>query len=384
MNEIIKLNSISKKVDDILAKNYSVVESAKNPIGVLVRSFDMHDYDLPNSVLAVARAGAGVNNIPCDKYAENGVVVFNTPGANANAVSELVITALLLGSRKIVPAINWVSSLKEDSNISKTVEKGKKDFAGGELYGKKLGVIGLGAIGAKVANTAISLGMEVLGFDPYLSVINALHLSRHVEVTNDINDIYKSCDYITIHVPFTKDNANMVSASKIKKMKNGAVLVNLARGELVDTDAVIDALNSGKLGRYITDFPSCNLIGVENAICIPHLGASTLEAEDNCAVMAANELKDYIENGNIKNSVNYPNCSAPKTSKNRICILHLNQQSMIAQFTSVLAEKNINIDNFVNSSKGNFAYSIIDIPEIDDDSLSKLSKINGVIRIRKI
>ncbi len=382
MKQIIKLNAISDKVKDILGKNYEIVDNSEEPIGVLVRSFDMHDYALPSSVLAVARAGAGVNNIPYDKYAEEGVVVFNTPGANANAVSELVVTALLIGSRKIVPAINWVSTLKDDKNLDKTVEKGKKDFVGGELYGKKLGVIGLGAIGAKVANTAINLGMEVLGYDPYLSVINALHLSRHVEVTSDINDIFKTCDYVTIHVPFTQDNKYMVNASKLKKMKNGAVLINLARGELVNTSDVIDALESKKLSRYVTDFPSSDLIGVENAICIPHLGASTPEAEDNCAIMASNQLKDYIENGNVKNSVNYPNCSAPKTSKVRICILHLNQHNMIAQFTTILAKHNINIDNFVNSSKGNFAYSIIDIPTINDTAFNDLSKINGVIRIR--
>ncbi len=384
MKQIVKLNAISDKVKDIFGKNYEVVDNGETPVGILVRSFDMHDYNLPSSVLAVARAGAGVNNIPYDKYAENGVVVFNTPGANANAVSELVVASLLIGSRKIIPAINWVNSLKDDEHLDKTVEKGKKDFVGGELYGKKLGVIGLGAIGAKVANTAVNLGMEVLGYDPYLSVTTALHLSRHVDVTNDINEIYKTCDYITIHVPFTKENKYMINASKIKKMKNGAVLINLARGELVNNADVIEALNDKKLSRYVTDFPSAELIGVENAICIPHLGASTPEAEDNCAVMASNELKDYIENGNIKNSVNYPNCSAPKTSKTRICILHLNQHNMIAQFTTILAKHSINIDNFVNSSKGNFAYSIIDIPTINETALNDLSKINGIIKVRSI
>lgn len=384
MKDILCLNAISEKVNNVLGNDYNVTDNSTNPLGILVRSFDMHEYDLPTSVLAVARAGAGVNNIPFNDYAKRGVVVFNTPGANANAVNELVISALLLGSRKIVKAIDWVKTLKGTEDISKQVEKGKKHFVGQEILGKKLGVIGLGAIGARVANTAIALGMEVLGYDPYLSVANALHLSRHIEVTSDIKELYTSCDYITIHVPFTKDNKHMISGEVISTMKDGVVIINCARGELVDNEAILNAVQNGKVGRYITDFPSDELIGVENVICIPHLGASTPEAEDNCAVMASKELKDFIENGNISCSVNFPSCSAPKNSNIRLSILHLNQQNMIAQFTTILAEKNINIDNFVNSSKGEFAYSIIDIPEIDEDSFNALCKIDGIIKIRKI
>ena len=384
MKNILTLNAISNKIDNVFGIDYNVSDNVENPLGILVRSFDMHEYDLPSSVLAISRAGAGVNNIPCEEYAKKGVVVFNTPGANANAVSELVLTALLMGSRKIVKAIDWVKTLKDDENLSKTVEKGKKEFVGQEIYGKKLGVIGLGAIGARVANTAIGLGMEVLGYDPYLSVTNALHLSRHIEVTSDIDELYKSCDYITIHVPFVESNRNMISEAKLNLMKKGVVIVNCARGELVDADAILKAVASNKVSRYITDFPNNKLIGVENIICIPHLGASTPEAEDNCAVMAAKELIDYIENGNIKNSVNYPTCVAPRNSKVRLTILHLNQQNMIAQFTTILADNKINIDNFVNSSKGNYAYSIIDIPEINDTAFEALSKIDGIIKIRKI
>lgn len=384
MNNILKLNAISNLVDGVLKNDYTVTDTAENPIGILVRSYDMHEYNLPTSVLAVARAGAGVNNIPFDKYAEQGVVVFNTPGANANAVNELVISALLLGSRKIVPAIEWVKTLKGTADIGKQVEKGKKTFIGRELAGKRLGVIGLGAIGARVANCALGLNMEVLGYDPYMSVMSALHLSRHVEVTQDIDELYRTCDYITIHVPYIPQNKEMINESKISEMKDGVVIINCARGELANNQDVLNGIKNGKIARYITDFPCEELIGEENVICIPHLGASTPEAEDNCAIMAAKELKDYIENGNISNSVNYPNCSAPRTSGARITICHLNQQNMIAQFTTILAEKKINIDNFVNSSKGNYAYSIIDIANVDDDTIECLKKVNGVIKVRKV
>lgn len=384
MNNILKLNAISSHVDGVLKNNYTVGDDVKDPIGILVRSFDMHGYELPDSVLAIARAGAGVNNIPHDEYAEKGVVVFNTPGANANAVNELVISALLLGSRKIVPAIEWVKTLKGTPDIAKQVEKGKKAFIGRELAGKKLGVIGLGAIGARVANCALGLSMEVLGYDPYMSVMSALHLSRHVEVTQDIDELYRTCDYITVHVPYIPATKEMINKTKIAEMKDGVVIINCARGELANNQDILDGIKSGKIARYITDFPCDDLIGEENVICIPHLGASTPEAEDNCAVMAAKELKDFIENGNISNSVNYPNCSAPRLSPSRITICHLNQQNMIAQFTTILADKKINIDNFVNSSKGNHAYSIIDIPFVDDETIECLKKVNGVIKVRKI
>ncbi|MGN1052203.1 MAG: 3-phosphoglycerate dehydrogenase family protein, partial [Candidatus Scatosoma sp.] len=375
---------VSPLVEKVLGADYDVKKEAETPVGVIVRSFEMKDYPLPQSVLAVARAGAGVNNIPTEEYAKKGVVVFNTPGANANAVCELVLAAMLLGSRRIVPAIEWANSLKGCENLGKEVEKGKKRFVGGELLGKKLGVLGLGAIGAKVANAALALHMDVLGYDPFLSVNAALNLSHRVKVTSDIDELFKTCDYITLHVPMTEKNRGMVGEKQIAMMKDGAVLINCARGELVNNAAVIEAAKSGKIGRYITDFPAEELLGEENVICIPHLGASTPEAEDNCAVMAANELKDYIENGNIVNSVNYPACYAPRNSAVRLVLLHLNQQNMIAQFTAVLAENGVNIDNFVNSSKGAYACSIIDIPAVTPDALAALEKIDGVISLRKI
>ena len=384
MKEILTLNPVSPLVNEVLGNGYEVKKEAASPVGIIVRSFEMKEYPLPQSVLAVARAGAGVNNIPTAEYAEKGVVVFNTPGANANAVCELVLAAMLLGSRKIVPAIEWANSLKGCENLAKEVEKGKKRFVGGELLGKKVGVVGLGAIGAKVANAAIALHMDVLGYDPFLSVNAALNLSHRVKVASDIDELFKTCDYITLHVPMTEKNRGMVGEKQIALMKDGAVLINCARGELVDNAAVIEAAKNGKIGRYITDFPAEELLGAENVICIPHLGASTPEAEDNCAVMAANQLKDYIENGNIVNSVNYPACSAPRNSAVRLVLLHLNQQNMIAQFTAVLAENGVNIDNFVNSSKGAYACSIIDIPSVTPDALAALQKIDGVISLRKI
>ncbi len=380
--EILKLNPVSNLVNNVLGKNYTLTDDSKNPTGIILRSFDMHGYDLPDSVLAIARAGAGVNNIPCEEYAQKGVVVFNTPGANANAVNELVITALLLGSRKIVPSIEWVKTLKGTENISKQVEKGKKDFVGGEIAGKKLGVIGLGAIGARVANSAIGLNMEVLGYDPYLSVTSALHLSRHVEVTNNLDELYKSCDYITIHVPYTKDNDKMINASKIELMKDGVVLINCARGELVDNKAVLENVKTGKIARYFCDFPAEELIGEEGVVLTPHLGASTPEAEDNCAVMAANQLKDFIENGNIVNSVNFPRCSAPRTTEKRITIFHKNVHGMIAKFSTIMGENSINIENFVNSSKGDYAYSILDVATVNDQIVKDLNGIDGVIKVR--
>ena len=380
--DILALNPISNLVNDTLKGDYKVVKESENPVGILVRSFDMHGYNLPDSVLAIARAGAGVNNIPFDEYAQKGVVVFNTPGANANAVSELVLSALLLGSRKIVPSIEWVKTLKGTENISKQVESGKKAFVGPEIYAKKLGVIGLGAIGARVANSGVALGMEVLGYDPYLSVSNALHLSRHIEVTSDIDEIYKTCDYITIHVPYTKDNDKMINGNKISKMKDGVVIINLARGELVDNNAIIKGVEDKKIGRYVCDFPVDELIGVENVILTPHLGASTPEAEDNCAVMASKELKDFIENGNIVNSVNFPRCSAPRMAEKRITICHKNVHGMIAKFSTIMGENSINIENFVNSSKGDYAYSILDVATVNDQIVKELCEIEGVIKVR--
>lgn len=380
--EILQLNPVSSLINEVLGQNYTLTNNSSNPSGIILRSFDMHGYDLPSSVLAIARAGAGVNNIPCEEYAQKGVAVFNTPGANANAVNELVITALLLGSRKIVPSIEWVKTLKGTENISKQVEKGKKNFVGREIAGKKLGVIGLGAIGARVANSAISLNMEVLGYDPYLSVTSALHLSRHVEITNDLDELYRSCDYITIHVPYTKDNDKMIDGSKIELMKDGVVLINCARGELVDNQAVLENIKAGKISRYFCDFPVDELIGEDGVVLTPHLGASTPEAEDNCAVMAAKQLKDYIENGNIVNSVNFPRCSAPRTTEKRITIFHKNVHGMIAKFSTIMGENSINIENFVNSSKGDYAYSILDVATVNDQIVKDLNGIDGVIKVR--
>lgn len=386
MKEILTLNSISPKADVAFDETYHVSADAKDPVGIMLRSFAMHEYDLPASVLAVARAGAGTNNIPCDRYAEQGVVVFNTPGANANAVKELVMAALLLGSRKIAEAMDWVLTLKgKGDEVAKLVEKGKSNFVGPEIQGKKLGIIGLGAIGAKVANAALGLGMDVIGYDPYLSVESALALSRHAVRTNDLDELLRTCDYITIHVPLLKDNKGFVNAEMIGKMKDGVVIINAARGELVDTDAILAATASGKVARYVTDFPSDALIGMSNVVCIPHLGASTPEAEDNCAVMAANQLVDYLENGNIVNSVNYPACSSPRAGKVRVTIHHLNQQNMIAQITKLLADEQVNIENMVNKSKGAYAYTIIDTnTDVTAATAEKIRAVEGVIRVRVI
>ena len=385
MKNILTLNEISPVINDYFDNTYNVGKEVDNPIAILLRSFKMHDYALPESVIAVGRAGAGTNNIPCDEYAKKGVVVFNTPGANANAVKELVITALLLGSRKVVESIEWVNTIKDAEDVAKLVEKGKSNFVGPEINGKVLGIIGLGAIGALVANAAISLGMKVYGYDPFLSVENALNLSPHVKRVKTLDEIQANADYITVHVPLLADNKGFINAKFIEKMKDGAVLLNLARGELVNTADVIAATESGKLSKYITDFPNAEIIGKKNIICIPHLGASTPEAEDNCAVMAAKELIDYVENGNIVNSVNYPNCSSPRCTPYRITVLHKNQQNMIAQISSVLAAANINIENFENKNKGENAYTILDIEaKASDDILSKIGKIDGVIKVREL
>ena len=386
MKEILTLNSISPKADVAFDETYHVAADAKNPVGIMLRSFNMHEYDLAPETLAVARAGAGTNNIPCDRYAEQGVVVFNTPGANANAVKELVMAALLLGSRKISAAMDWVLTLKgKGEDVPKLVEKGKSDFVGPEIQGKKLGIIGLGAIGARVANAALGLGMDVLGYDPYLSVESALALSRHAERTADLDELLRTCDYITIHVPLLKDNHGFINADTIAKMKDGVVIINAARGELVDNDAILAATASGKVARYVTDFPNDALIGAENVVCIPHLGASTPEAEDNCAVMAARQLVDYIDNGNIVNSVNYPACTSPRSGKVRVTIHHLNQQNMIAQITALLADEQVNIENMVNKSKGNYAYTIIDTnTAVTAATVEKIAAVAGVIRVRVI
>lgn len=385
MADILKLNAISPLADEIFSGcNYG--DKVENPDGIMVRSAAMADYKVGDKLLAVARAGAGTNNIPVADYTQKGIVVFNTPGANANAVKELVICELFLGGRKITDAIDWVKTLKNEGDaVSKLVEKGKSSFVGGEIYGKTLGVIGLGAIGIAVANAANALGMKVVGCDPYLSTANALLLNPAVKVVPAREDVYKCADYITVHVPLTPDTKAMFNAQTIGTLKDGAVLINNSRGELADVNAVIAALESGKLARYITDFPSAELIGVKNAICVPHLGASTPEAEDNCALMAANQLIDYIENGNIVNSVNYPSLSGPKTGVSRICIHHKNVANMIAQFTTAVSNAGINIDSMADKSKGDYAYSIIDVDGKADEKLVKaIKEIEGVIRVRVI
>lgn len=384
MADILKLNAISPLADKYFEGcNYG--DNVSNPDGIMVRSAAMADYPVGEKLLAVARAGAGTNNIPVADYAAKGIVVFNTPGANANAVKELVLCELFLGGRKITDAIDWVKTLKGTDGLSKTVEKGKSNFVGCEITGKTLGVIGLGAIGIAVANSALALGMNVVGCDPFLSTANALLLNPAVKVVATREQVYAQADFITVHVPLTPETKGTFNERTIAQLKDGAVLINNSRGELAEEGAVIKALESGKLGRYITDFPSENLIGVKNAICVPHLGASTPEAEDNCAVMAARQLKAYLDDGNIVNSVNYPAVNAPREGKARICVHHKNVANMIAQFTAAVSAKGLNIANMADKSKGDFAYSIIDVDGVPDKSLAgDIAKIDGVIRVRII
>ncbi len=387
MKNILTLNAISPVINDVFTSDYNVSSEASAPIGIMLRSFKMHDYVLDKSTIAIARAGAGTNNIPVDEYAKQGVVVFNTPGANANAVKELVVSALMLGSRKIADSLTWVKTLKgKGEEVGKLVEKGKSAFGGREVLGKKLGIIGLGAIGALVANAALGLGMEVIGYDPYLSVPAALRLATEVKVVKDIDELYKSCDYITLHIPYiASQNKGMINADTMAKMKDGVVIINCARGEIVDNKDMIEATKSGKVSRYVCDFPADEIIDVENIVCIPHLGASTEEAEDNCAVMAAKQLIDYIENGNIVNSVNYPNCSMPRTTENRLVVLHKNVQNIIAQITAVVAGEGINISNMSNQSKGDYAVTILDIDkQASIKSIEIISQVESVINVRAI
>ena len=387
MKNILTLNTISSVIDDIFDSNYNVSSDCANPDSIILRSFKMHDYVLNENTVAIARAGAGTNNIPVDEYAKQGVVVFNTPGANANAVKELVIASLMLGSRKIVDAIDWVKTLKgKGDEVGKLVEKGKSNFAGGEILGKKLGVIGLGAIGALVANSADKLGMKVIGYDPYLSVEAALRLSTHVQVVKNIDQLFAECDYITLHIPYIpSQNKGFISSQSIAKMKDGVVIINCARGELVDNNDIIEAVNSNKVARYVCDFPADEIIGVNNIVCIPHLGASTEEAEDNCAVMAAKQLIDYLENGNIINSVNYPNCFMQRTTDCRIVVLHQNISNILAQITSVIGNEGINISNLSNKSKGDYAVTLLDVEkEISEQAISHIKNVEGIIRVRII
>ena len=380
------LNPISKVGLDNLSANYQLTEDVNAADGILVRSASMHEMELPKSLLAVARAGAGVNNIPLDKCAEQGVVVFNTPGANANGVKELVIAGMLLAARDIVGGIEWVKASKDDENIAKTAEKEKKNFAGTEIQGKKLGVIGLGAIGVKVANAAVALGMEVYGYDPYLSVNAAWNLSRSVKHVLNVEDIYAECDYITIHVPLMDSTKGMINKDAIAKMKDGVVLLNFARDLLTNEADVLEALNSGKIARYVSDFPNTTTAGAKGCIVIPHLGASTEESEDNCAIMAVQEMMDYLENGNIKNSVNYPACDMGVCNKaGRIAVFHKNIANMITKLTAVFGEKGINISDMTNKSRGEVAYSMFDIEAAaPEDAIKALEAIEGVFRVRVV
>ncbi len=380
------LNNISSVGLDLFSSDYNTSASFEDSQAVLVRSAKMHDMELPAGLLAIARAGAGVNNIPLDKCADAGVVVFNTPGANANAVKEHVIAAMLISSRDIVGGIEWVKANKDDADIAKSAEKAKKAFAGKEISGKKLGVIGLGAIGQLVANAAINLGMEVYGYDPYLSVNAAWNLSRKVKHIVNVEDIYKECDYITIHVPALDNTKGMVNKAAFDMMKKGTVVINCARDILVDEPAILDAIKAGKVAKYVTDFPNSTVAGQDGVIVLPHLGASTEEAEDNCAVMAVKELRNYIENGNIINSVNYPACDMGVcNTAGRVAICHKNVPAVISKITSVMGDAGINIEEMANKSRGDYAYSLLDTAtSVSDDVVGKLSGIDGVIKVRVV
>lgn len=385
MYNIQTLNKISSIGTDVFDKSkYAVSDSFENPDAIMVRSAKMHDMKFGDNLLAIARAGAGVNNIPVERCAEEGICVFNTPGANANAVKELAICAILLASRKITEAAAWASSLKGTPDAPKTVESGKSKFAGPEIMGKTLGIIGLGAIGGKIANSAVALGMKVVGYDPYLSVNSALLLDSSVKIVTDINDIYKVSDYISIHVPYTPDTKNTIDTEQIAMMKDGVRLINLARGELINSEAVVKAIAEGKVAKYVTDFADDVVLGAENVIVLPHLGASTPESEDNCAVMASNELIDYIENGNIRNSVNLPNASMNAVGT-KVCVIHKNVPALIASMTSAVGNTGLNIENMFNASKKNFAYTMMDIiGDVDEKLTDSIKAIDGVIRVRVI
>lgn len=380
------LNNIANIGLDLFTDDYNKGASFEEADAVLVRSAKMHDMELPKTLLAIARAGAGVNNIPLDKCAEKGIVVFNTPGANANAVKEQVILAMLMASRDYIGAIDWVKENSEDEDIAKTTEKAKSNFAGTEILGKKLGVIGLGAIGAMVANAAVSLGMEVYGYDPYLSVNAAWSISRSVKHIMNVEDIYRECDFITVHVPALDSTKGMIGKDALDMMKDGVVVINCARDILIDEAAMSDALKSGKVKKYVTDFPNTLSVRLENAIVFPHLGASTQEAEDNCAVMAVNEIRDFIENGNIKNSVNYPACDMGVCTKaGRVAVCHKNIPSVISNVTAVFGQAGINISDMTNKSRNDYAYSLFDIDNSADEAVvEKLSAVDGVIKVRVV
>ena len=387
MYQVKCLNKISPLGTSRLGENYHVGEDVENPDAILVRSAAMHDMEFNKNLLAIARAGAGTNNIPVERCVQEGIVVFNTPGANANAVKELVIAALLLTSRKIVPGIEWAGTLKgKGDEVGKLVEKGKSSFVGPEIAGKTLGVVGLGAIGILVANAAEALGMKVMGYDPFLSVEGAWGLSSNTQRALTLEEIYANCDYISLHVPLTPDTKEMINAATIAQMKEHVRILNFARGDLVNNTDLLKALSDGKVAAYATDFPNDALLGVENVLAIPHLGASTPESEDNCACMAADEIKDYLENGNIKNSVNLPNVSMPReNSAKRVCIIHQNIPNMISTLTGVLANIGVNIENMQSKSKKEYAYTILDVTgNVNDDTVKAINDNDGIIFVRVI
>jgi D-3-phosphoglycerate dehydrogenase len=380
------LNAISPKGLVKFSNNYEQTDEADDADAFIVRSAKLHDMEFSDKLCCIARAGAGVNNIPLDKCADQGIVVFNTPGANANAVKELVFAGMLLASRDIIGSVNWVLENKDDPDISKSMEKAKKNFAGNELAGKKLGVIGLGAIGQQVANAATHLGMEVYGYDPYISVNAAWNLSRNVEHIGNVDDIYKDCDFITVHVPLLDSTKGMIDAQAVDKMKKGVVILNFARDLLVDEKAVLDGIKTGKIKHYVTDFPNPVTAGKPGVIATSHLGASTAEAEENCAMMAVDEIMDYLENGNVTHSVNFPDCSMGVCqAKGRLAILHHNKSGLIAKYTTILGDAAINVSDMTNKSRGDYAYSLIDVDsEVTSDVVDKLSSIPDVIRVRVV
>ena len=386
MYQIHYLNPISSKGVNLWTEEYAPTEQYENADAVMVRSAAMHELELPNKLLAVARAGAGVNNIPLDRCAEQGIVVFNTPGANANGVVELALCGMLLGCRDIVGGINWVQSIKNEGDVAKKVEKGKSKFAGHEILNKNLGVIGLGAIGGPLANAAKKLGMNVYGCDPFISIDAAWGLDSHIVRVKTREEIYANCDIITIHTPLLPETKHMINAEAISQMKDGVILLNFARDQLVDDDALDDALKSGKIKRYITDFPNDRTAGMSGVIAIPHLGASTEESEDNCAMMAVRQVMNYLENGNIVNSVNYPSCDMGVCTKAaRITVLHRNIPNAIGSFTAVLAKDHINISDMMNRSKGEYAYTMFDLDQPASDVLIEdLKSLESVLRVRVI
>ena len=380
------LNRISPKGTKLWTEDYRTVDTPEQADGILVRSAAMHDMVLPEKLLAVARAGAGVNNIPLDKCAEAGIVVFNTPGANANGVKEMAICGMLLGCRDVIGGIQWVQSIKDEGDVAKKVEKGKSQFAGNEILDKKLGVIGLGAIGGPLANAAIGLGMKVYGYDPYISIDAAWHLDSHIVPVKTLDEIYEQCDIITVHVPLLDSTRKMINADAMAKMKDGVILLNFARDALVDDDALEAALESGKVKRYITDFPNDRTAGMKGVVAIPHLGASTEESEDNCAKMAVKQMMNYLENGNIVNSVNYPNCDMCICSKaGRITILHRNIPNTLSKFTGAVASVGINISDMMNRSRGEYAYTMLDLDHpAPQEVIDQINAIDGVLRVRVI